>query len=545
MAGPCVPTLDRLADSLGGNFSCESGNAFVNIRAPWDLTNWTLFVVEALLVGGMVYAFVHAVRRWRAGDPTVLALCVASIVYLFVIEPPLYFPDQIGVTGQTELVFAHNVFTVQLMWDRLPLYIVALYPAMITLAYEIVRSVGVFRRHGVLIGGACVGFVHHCFYEVFDHLGPQLQWWYWNQLADPNHPSVEVVPLSSVVLFATVAPAALAAMVYWLVGRKVDAGERVAGWSLVGRTALAGLLMLLASVVGGLPWSVFNTDDPNAPAQIAALLIELAVFAVIGLIVLPRTWVRSRAEGFSVDDPTRRYVLVWGSIYLATFLVLWMVALPDHLAAVDGVTSDGVAVGSLAYAAGSFALAAGAVALAVTTRSTGQGSDPVVAESWSGPDGERTTIDHGRGTISRVSSASSPRHLDELVALRRARDRMDREYDQPLDVDAIARGVNMSSGHFGRQFKRAYGESPYSHLMTRRIERAMALLRRGDLSVTDVCFAVGCSSLGTFSTRFTELVGIPPSEYRKRAAEDVASISGIPSCIAKKVTRPVRNREAR
>lgn len=119
---------------------------------------------------------------------------------------------------------------------------------------------------------------------------------------------------------------------------------------------------------------------------------------------------------------------------------------------------------------------------------------------------------------------------------------MDREYAQPLDVEALARGVNMSAGHLSREFKLAYGESPYSYLMTRRIERAMALLRTGDMTVTEVCFAVGCQSLGTFSTRFTELVGVPPSTYRRDAAE--ATVGMVP-CVAKQVTRPVRNREAR
>ena len=132
-------------------------------------------------------------------------------------------------------------------------------------------------------------------------------------------------------------------------------------------------------------------------------------------------------------------------------------------------------------------------------------------------------------------------HLRGLAQLRRVRDRIDREYAQPLDVEALARDANMSAGHLGRQFKIAYGESPYSYLMTRRIERAMALLRRGDLSVTEVCFAVGCSSLGTFSTRFTELVGVPPSSYRDQVAGLTA---GLPSCMEKQVTRPVRNREA-
>ncbi len=118
---------------------------------------------------------------------------------------------------------------------------------------------------------------------------------------------------------------------------------------------------------------------------------------------------------------------------------------------------------------------------------------------------------------------------------------MDREYAQPLDVEALARGAHMSAGHLSREFKAAYGESPYAYLMTRRIERAMALLRRGDLSVTDVCFAVGCSSLGTFSTRFTELVGVPPSVYRQ---QETNATAGMPSCVAKEITRPVRNREA-
>ena len=131
--------------------------------------------------------------------------------------------------------------------------------------------------------------------------------------------------------------------------------------------------------------------------------------------------------------------------------------------------------------------------------------------------------------------------MRDLSLLRRVRDRMDREYAQPLDVEDLARGVHMSAGHLSRQFRLAYGESPYAYLMTRRIERAMALLRRGDLSVTDVCFAVGCSSLGTFSTRFTELVGMPPSTYRVQAARATA---GMPACVVKSVTRPVRNREA-
>ncbi|MER6200891.1 helix-turn-helix transcriptional regulator [Streptomyces sp. NPDC001586] len=131
--------------------------------------------------------------------------------------------------------------------------------------------------------------------------------------------------------------------------------------------------------------------------------------------------------------------------------------------------------------------------------------------------------------------------LEDLVRLRRARDTMDRDYAQPLDVPALAKVALMSAGHFSRSFRAAYGETPYSYLMTRRVERAKALLRRGDLSVTEVCFEVGCTSLGSFSSRFTELVGESPSAYRARRHEAGAAI---PACIAKIHTRPIRNGEA-
>lgn len=137
---------------------------------------------------------------------------------------------------------------------------------------------------------------------------------------------------------------------------------------------------------------------------------------------------------------------------------------------------------------------------------------------------------------------TTPERLADLVALRRVRDRIDREFAAPLNVEELARGINISSGHLSREFKRAYGESPYSYLMTRRVERAMTLLRRGDLSVTEICFAVGYSSLGTFSTRFSELIGVSPSAYRRDVPEP---FPGMPACLVKQIARPVRIREAR
>jgi AraC-like DNA-binding protein len=142
-----------------------------------------------------------------------------------------------------------------------------------------------------------------------------------------------------------------------------------------------------------------------------------------------------------------------------------------------------------------------------------------------------------------TSRPTAAQYLRDLARLRRVRDRIDREYAQPLDVEALARGAHMSAGHLSREFRLAYGEPPYAYLMTRRIERAMALLRRGDLSVTEICFEVGYSSLGTFSSRFTELVGMPPSTYQRHHA--TSEKAEMPSCVTKQVTRPIRNREAK
>lgn len=132
--------------------------------------------------------------------------------------------------------------------------------------------------------------------------------------------------------------------------------------------------------------------------------------------------------------------------------------------------------------------------------------------------------------------------LENLALLRRARDRMDRDYALPLDVPTLAKAALMSPAHFSRQFRAAYGETPYSYLMTRRIERAKALLRKGDLTVTEVCMEVGCTSLGSFSSRFTELVGVSPTAYRAR---DHSATASVPGCVTKVRTRPRRNGEAR
>lgn len=217
MSGQCTDDIEILANKLG--FSCEQAAPVLHLRNPFGLANWTLPVLELLIVVGAALALWWAVRRLRRdGDPVNVVLWFATVLYLLIIEPPLYFPTAFGVADTIGAVFAHNIFTVQFLYDRLPLYIVALYPAMAMLAYEIVRSLGVFREGGIVIGAICVGFVHHCFYEVFDQLGPQLRWWTWNEYTPINQPMLASVPMASVLLFATVGPAVLTAMVLALVG---------------------------------------------------------------------------------------------------------------------------------------------------------------------------------------------------------------------------------------------------------------------------------------------------------------------------------------
>jgi transcriptional regulator GlxA family with amidase domain len=142
------------------------------------------------------------------------------------------------------------------------------------------------------------------------------------------------------------------------------------------------------------------------------------------------------------------------------------------------------------------------------------------------------------GPLDHVQNGGMSVDLEELRRLRRVRDQMDREYAKPLDVPALARTALMSTAHFSRRFREVYSETPYSYLMTRRIERAKALLRLGNLSVTDVCFAVGWTSLGSFSARFTELVGETPTIYRSRNHDELRFIS---TCQTMVMTRPRRD----
>lgn len=350
-ADHCAPTFDQLAKSLG--FSCDSAGGIVEVRNPLALENWTLPVLETTVILGSVLALVLAVVRLRRqGDPTNLVLWFGATAYLFVIEPPLYFPAAFGISGHVDTMFAHNVFTVDFLWGRLPLYIVAIYPFMATLAYEIVRMLGVFGRYGALVGATCVGFVHHAFYEIFDQLGPQLRWWEWTTDNPLNQPMFDSVPLPSVVVFAALWPMSLAYCVYRFVGRRADAGIRMPALELVWRTVAIGLLASLGTFILPLPATVLGMGSTTVRGTIYAL--ELVAVTAVAIPILYRRWSALRHEG---SPYINNFVRAYSILYLLIFAILWATALPDFLNATQGHTTNGDPVGNLWYTLACFLIA--------------------------------------------------------------------------------------------------------------------------------------------------------------------------------------------
>jgi hypothetical protein len=357
MSDLCAPTFEQLAERLG--FSCAEAGGLVELRSPFGLENWTLPVLELTVIAGAILALVYAVTRLRRhGDATNIALWFGAIAYLLIIEPPLYFPAQFGIAEYVDTMFAHNVFTVDFLWGRLPLYIVAIYPMMATIAFEIVRTLGVFRRYGTLVGAVCVGFVHHAFYEIFDHLGPQLRWWEWTLDHPMNQPFLDSVPLPSVVVFAALWPMSLAFCVQFFIGRHADRGRRFTGPQIVWRTIVIGVLASIGTVLLPAPATIIGSFT-NVTVMGVVYALELVVMAVVALPVLVKQWQRLRNTPAGATEA--RYVnplmVRFGVGYLTVMAVLWVTALPAYFGAVGGVTDNGDPVGSLWYTALCFVIA--------------------------------------------------------------------------------------------------------------------------------------------------------------------------------------------
>lgn len=346
----CGPQVAAATRTLG--FDCHHVAPVASIRSPWELTDPTMPLLELLVIGGAVFALVHAIRRYRTGDPVNLALWCASLVYLFVTEPPLYFPEWFGLDKLYGFIFAHNQFTVQFMADRLPLYIVAFYPMISQLAYELVRALGIFRHRGALAGSVAVAFACQMFYEVFDQLGPQLQWWSWNPNNHiVNHPTVGAVPMTSMLLFASVSMAGMTFLVVRLTGNPAADGRPRRGWTLAWHSLAAGVLTPLTMAIADIPPSLFGGDHPNVTRQTWALGIELALVWLAGVWVIAA---HVRAPQHGPDEPLSAFARYYPALYLAGMAGFWINALPAYFGAQHGTTSHGTPTGNGPYALACF-----------------------------------------------------------------------------------------------------------------------------------------------------------------------------------------------
>lgn len=339
---------------MSGELGLDCGKAwsFFEIRNPLTLTNWTLPVVESLMVIGAVLALVLAVRRLlRNGDPTTLTVWTAALVHVAVFEAVLTVPATLNVADGAGTVFAHNVFTVELAYGRLPLYIIAMYPALVVLSFDIVRAIGVFERRGALLAAVCVGFTTMCFYEVFDQLGPQLQWWAWNTVHPVNVPMVASVPMSAVVVFAMLPATVITLLAHALVGGPVREGDHVRIRAIVWRTAAVALATPAVTTTLGLLASALAGNATGSTVGLAAVILA---FGAVAVPVMFQQWRRTRHLG---SEYLSSYASGYGALYLTVFAALWIYATPELAGAIGGLTSAGTPIGNFPTVAACFTFA--------------------------------------------------------------------------------------------------------------------------------------------------------------------------------------------
>jgi len=326
VADLCTDRFRELADSLGG-VACENASPFLHLRDPRHLADPSMPVIELLVLLGAVLAFRHAwVLRRDTGDATNLGVCLAAVAYVLVLEPPLYFPALFGIDDYVSAVFVHNEFTVGLLYHRLPLYILLLYPALVYLAWVLVQRLGVLERHGrvrgALIASVCVGAVHQGFYSIFDQFGPDHLWWAWDAEARTNALRIGEVPMSSTVNFALVMPMAFALACFLLIGRRA----RPTLGSVVLPAIGCGVLTPFLSIPGQLPVTYLDlVDNPAYDVVRGILWLMLAGATAVLVRELVAAW---RAPLPAQPGLVGAYPTAYLGLWLATFLVLGVVSPP-------------------------------------------------------------------------------------------------------------------------------------------------------------------------------------------------------------------------
>lgn len=335
----------EMVERMGG-VNPEALESFFYFNNPFALKHWTQNVVELLYIAGAVAAFMHAFRQLRTfGNARYLAFLLSMIVYCFVIEVPIYFPQLLGLPP--DIIFIHNEFTFGFVYNMTPLYIACLYPALLYSVYVYVDRLGVFERYPVLIGAICVGFVHSCLYEIFDHYGPQYNWWIWDYDNPTNALLVDGVPLLSIANFSLIPPIAMTLLARWLLLRN-KGGAQPSLLALAPKILLVGVLTpAVMFIIAPTTVVAFFTDNAGLITIVAWL--TLAAAATVTVVA----FIGSRAAGhYSVDASIpawRSYPFSYFSVYLVVFAALWVYALQDYFAAVDGITHFNTYTGSLSY----------------------------------------------------------------------------------------------------------------------------------------------------------------------------------------------------
>jgi hypothetical protein len=365
----CTAEFARLTAGMG-RLRCD-GNAFVTLTNPLTLQHWTMPLIEFTLVAGLIASFIHALRwHHRHRDASNLVLSLSGIVCLLVIEPFTYFPQWFGLEDSLGVTFVHNLFTVQFLYDRLPLYIVAMYPVFAYTAWTVVQRTGIFRIYHPLVGACCVTFVFYALYEVIDMVGPQFRWWVWNENLSTSVPTFGHVPMLNMQAFSLALPFAMA-IVTLVVSKPGRTGGRTVARNVMAVSVLVWPILFLSSLPS-LLLTLVGVPVPTARTFSTWLLA--AVVAVVAAVAFAGALRSRRADPDVIPHGVEKdyLALTFVVVYLIVGAVCWIAALPGYLAATDGYAPSGGRVGSLPFAA-AMALVCAAV-IVVAYRSTGAGA---------------------------------------------------------------------------------------------------------------------------------------------------------------------------
>ncbi len=338
-----TPLFRELSDQIGG-FNEAALKSWIHIFNPFDLFHWSMNVIEILLIAGAIWGLLHAITmRKTQGTLINLGVWLAAVVFMLAIEIPVYFPHKIGLDPNA-ILFIHNEFTIQFFYDRAPLYIMALYPALMYSCYVLVDEMGVFKqRWGTVIGAITVGFIHQGFYEIFDHFGTQYGWWIWNYTNFIG--SVASVPLGSLFGFAFLGPVALTLAVRLVLApylQKQEAKKQPINIALfAGLTILAGVLIPLIQTL------LMPINYMRLIFEVTPLIEAVVCFSLLALAAVVAVYQMSSKPNQATQSSRFAYHYLIG--FLVIFAGLWAYALPDYFAAVDGKTEQGLLVGSLPY----------------------------------------------------------------------------------------------------------------------------------------------------------------------------------------------------